>query len=58
VAKKGDGWLWREMGGLGGRWVARLVAHRLATAAVWLRNFESRHLSKIQNGRHKQRSGH
>jgi hypothetical protein len=39
----------------GGRWVAKLVlAHPLATAALW---FESRHLSKIQNGRHKQTRG-
>jgi hypothetical protein len=33
-----------------GRWVAKLVAHLLASAA--LAGFESRHLSKIPNGRH------
>jgi hypothetical protein len=38
------------------RWVAKLVARLLASAALW---FESRHLSKIQNAneRHKQKSG-
>ncbi len=35
--------------------MAKLAARLLATAA--LSGFESRHLSKIQNGRHKQRSG-
>ncbi len=38
-------------------WVAKWVAHPclvLATAALW---FESRHLPKMQNGQHKQRSG-
>jgi hypothetical protein len=36
------------------RWVAKLLARRHAKAALWV---ESRHLSKIQNGRHKQGSG-
>ncbi len=46
----GDGWLswWR--------WVAKFVAHLLATAGQ-LSGFGSRHLPEIQNGRHKQRSG-
>jgi hypothetical protein len=35
--------------------VAKLVARLLATAALF--GFEPRHLSKIPNGRHKQRSG-
>ncbi len=37
------------------RWVLSWypVAHLLATAALWV---ESRHLLKIQNGRHKQRT--
>jgi hypothetical protein len=38
-----------------GRWVAKLVARLLAKAALWVRI--SSHLSKIQNGRHKPRSG-
>ncbi len=38
------------------RWMAKLVAHLLATAALCM-GFESRHLSKVQNGRHEQRSG-
>ncbi len=38
-----------------GRWVAKLVERLLAI--LQLSGFESRHLSKIQNGRHKQRSG-
>jgi hypothetical protein len=44
VAIEGDGWLNREMGGYVGRcvakierWVAKLVAHLLATAALWVR---------------------
>jgi hypothetical protein len=41
------------MGEFEGRWVAKLVARLLAPAALWV---ESRHLSKIRNGRHKQRS--
>jgi hypothetical protein len=49
----GDGWL-STVTQLVWKWVAKLVAHLLATAALW---FESGHLSKIQNGRHKQRSG-
>jgi hypothetical protein len=36
------------------RWVATLVARLLA---MQLSGFETRHLSKIHNGRHKQRSG-
>ncbi len=53
----GDGWLnlgrwvaklW-EMGGTVARRVAKVGAHLLGTAALW---FESRHMSKIQNGRH------
>ncbi len=36
------------------RWVAKLVARLLATAALWVP--QSRHLSKMQKGRHKQRS--
>jgi hypothetical protein len=38
------------------RWVAKLVARLLATVRQ-LSVFESRHLSKIQNWRHKHRSG-
>jgi hypothetical protein len=34
------------------RWLAKLVARLLATAAVWAGN--RRHLSKIRNGRQKQ----
>ncbi len=34
-------------------WVAKLVARLLATAALWVRI----QISKIQNGRHKQRGG-
>jgi hypothetical protein len=37
-----------------GRWVAKLVARLLATAALWVRIQTS---LKIQNGRHKHRSG-
>ncbi len=38
MAKEGDGWLSREMGGLIGRWVAKLEARLLvATAALWVR---------------------
>jgi hypothetical protein len=37
-----------------GRWEAKLVTRLLATAALW---FESRYLSKTQNGQHKQRIG-
>jgi hypothetical protein len=37
VAKEGDGWLSREMVGQLGRWVAKLVSHLLATAALWVR---------------------
>ncbi len=36
-AKHGDGWLSRGMGGQVGRWVAKLVARLLATAALWVR---------------------
>ncbi len=36
-------------------WVAKSVAHQLATAALWVRIQTS--LKKIINGRHKQRSG-
>jgi hypothetical protein len=41
---EGDVWL------NGGRWVAKFVAHLLATAALWV-PIET--FSKIQNGRHK-----
>jgi hypothetical protein len=59
VAKlEGDGWLrWSEIGGyVGGRWAAKLVERLLAMV---LSRFVSRHrhISKIKNGRHKQRSG-
>jgi hypothetical protein len=37
--------------------MAKLVARLLASAALWVRMIDSLHLSKIQNGRHKQRSG-
>jgi hypothetical protein len=42
------------MAKLVGRWVAKLQALLLDMAALW---FESRHLSTVQNGRHKQRNG-
>ncbi len=48
MAKKGDGWLHREMGAKLGRWVAKCVAHLLATAALWVRIEAS---FKIQIGR-------
>jgi hypothetical protein len=38
-----------------GRWVAKLVAHLLATAALWARIQKS---PKNTNGRHKKRSDH
>ncbi len=38
-----------------GRWVAKLVTHLLAMAALWVRI--QTFLKKIQNGRHKQRCG-
>ncbi len=41
------------MGGKVGRKVAKLVARLLATSALWIRI----QTSKIQNGKHKQRSG-
>ncbi len=37
-----------------GRWVAKLIARLLTWQLSW---FESRHLSKVRNGGHKQRSG-
>ncbi len=37
MTKKGDGWLWRVMAGLGGRWMAKFVAQLLAAAALWVR---------------------
>jgi hypothetical protein len=37
-----------------GRWMVKLIARLLATAVM---GFESKHLSKIQNGRRKQRNG-
>ncbi len=51
-------WRWVAQSGRwvakSGRWVAKLVARML----IWqLSGFESRHLSKILNGRHNQRSG-
>jgi hypothetical protein len=51
--KQENGWLNREMGGQEGRWVAKLEVRLLRQ----LSGFESRHFSKVQNGRHKQRSG-
>ncbi len=46
-----------------GRWVAKLLGDGLLSRQrdclpQQLFGFESRHLSEIQNGRHKQRSGH
>jgi hypothetical protein len=44
------------MGGLEGRWVAKLVApDKVALWGVRIQTYLS--VSKIQNGRHKQRSG-
>jgi hypothetical protein len=53
VAKEGMGWLRRGMGGLGGGWVAKLVA----IACYGSTKCEFGHHSKIINGRHTQRSG-
>jgi hypothetical protein len=50
----GNGWLFKErlgkkgVGWLRGRWVAKLVVRLLSTAAPWVRNFESRHLPKME----------
>ncbi len=71
MAKQGDGWLSRGMGGkergwiakkVGwvakkGGWAAKLVACPLARMLREHSEFEFRHPSKIINGRHKQRSG-
>jgi hypothetical protein len=48
--------LWK-MGGQVGRWVAKKGDRWVIWLLKQLAVFESRHLSKIQNGRHKQRSG-
>ncbi len=45
VAKWGDGWLSRGMDGQVAGWVAKLVAHPLATTALWVQIH-----TKIQKG--------
>jgi hypothetical protein len=55
VANKNMQILWRRVAL--GRWVARFVARLHATAVPPGLNQDSRHLSKIQNGRPKQRHG-
>jgi hypothetical protein len=61
MAKYGDGWLSTKMGSQVGRWVAnegdgrlsREIGGSVGSTPTWVRQrsgFESRHLSKIQNG--------
>ncbi len=47
-------WVGKWVDKLAGRWLAKLVAHLLATDALLFRIKTS---LKIQNGRHKQKSG-
>jgi hypothetical protein len=54
MAKKGNRWLSRGMGGLVGGWVAKLVARQLVTATLWVR-IRPGDPSKTTKGRHKQR---